>query len=281
MVVLLLLDGWGVAQASDANAITAASTPNFLNFIKEYPVALLNPGGLGWNVRYLSLGAGCDMADEKAGSEINLSAVISAAGLSQMKIAETERFAALTNFFNTHHEGKFPREEWKIVSSIGKNKETKPTLALKRAVKEIVGAINAETPPDFLAAVLPVLDLTAAGGDMDETKKAVTAADKALREIYSAVSQKEGVLIVTAAGGNAERMMDLATDLPDTGLTKNPVPFLIVGEEYKGRTIGLDEPFNNDLSSLAPAGTLADVAPTILNIMGLEKPASMSGESLI
>lgn len=281
MVVLLFLDGWGVAPASDANAIKAAKTPAFLNFIKEYPVALLNPGDKSLNARYLTLGAGQEINDENIESAVNLSSVISAAGLKQVKIAETERFAALTHFFNTHHKDKFAGEEWKIISSKLGSKEVKPLLTAKRTVKEIINLINSEEAPAFLAAAIPCLDLTAAAGNFLENKQAAEAIDKLLKNIFSAVSLKDGILIITAAGGNAEKSRNLATDRPDTKMTDNPVPFLIVSSEYKGKTIGLADPLNNDLSSLTPAGTLADVAPTILKIMKLEKPAEMTGESLV
>ncbi len=280
MVVLLLIDGWGVAPANDANAIAAAKTPVFLNFIKEYPVALLSPSSSSWNARYLALGSGQDIQDENTECSTNLSLVISQAGLRQVKIAETERFAALTHFFNTQHEDKYSLEDWKIISSTAKAKIAKPVLTLRKTAKEITKTLN-DGSISFIAAALPCLDLTAAGGDMAQTRKAVEAVDKALKEIYLAVAQKEGVLIITSAGGNAEKMKDIATDLPDAGLTDNPVPFLIIGADYKGKTIGLADPLNNDLSSLTPAGTLADVAPTILKILGLPKSDEMTGISLV
>jgi len=281
MVILLLLDGWGVAPAGEANAITAAKTPTFLNLVKNYPVALLQAADKNWNARYLGLGTGRETKDETAETDISLSSVISAAGLQQVKIAETERFAALTHFFNGHHEDKFPGEDWRIVSSTGKDKKVKPELALKRIAKEIINIINTDEPPAFLVAAIPCLDLTAAEGDFSANKKAVEAVDKVLKNIFSAADAKEGILIITSAGGNVEKSRNLVMDLPDTGLTDNPVPLVIVGPEFEGKTIGLADPLNNDLSSLTPAGTLADVAPTILEIMKLAKPGNMTGESLI
>jgi len=282
MVVLLLLDGWGVAPASVANAITAAKTPTFLNLVKEYPVALLNPGNnKSLNARYLTLGSGREITDEKTEARVNLSSVIAAAGWKQIKIAETERFAALTHFFNGHYEDKFPGEDWKIISSKIGSKEAKPSLTLSRTVKEIINTISSEEAPAFLAAAIPYLDLAAAGGDFLENKKAVETVDKILKDIFLAVTAKNGILIITAANGNVEKTRDLATDLPDIGLTGNPVPLIIVGSEFKGKTIGLADPLNSDLSSLVPAGTLADLTPTILKIMKLAKPAAMTGKSLI
>jgi 2,3-bisphosphoglycerate-independent phosphoglycerate mutase len=78
-----------------------------------------------------------------------------------------------------------------------------------------------------------------------------------------------------------EKSRNISLDISDIGLTDSPVPLVIVGTEFKGKTIGLADPLNNDLSSLTPAGTLADVAPTILRIMNLNKPDEMTGESLV
>ena len=281
MVVLLVLDGWGVAPLGEANAITAAKTPTFSNLIKEYPVALLDPGDKSLNARYLSMGIGREAADENIESAASLSAAISAAGLKQVKISETERFAALTHFFNGHHEDRFIGEEWKIISSKTGTKEAKPCLTLKRTAKEIINTINSEEAPVFLAAAIPCLDLAAAKGDFSENKKAVQAVDKVLKDIAAAVDNKGGILVITAAAGNVEHSRDLAIDMPDTAPTDNPVPLVIAGPEFKGKTIGLADPLNSDLSLLTPAGTLADIAPTILKMMGLEKPAEMSGESLV
>ncbi|MFA6194521.1 MAG: hypothetical protein WC719_02100 [Patescibacteria group bacterium] len=281
MVVLVLLDGWGVAPASIANAITAAKTPTFLNLIKEYPVALLDAGDKSLNARYLTLGGGRELADENIEPEATLSSIIAAAGLKQAKVAETERFAALTHFFNGHHEDKFAQEDWKIISSKIGSKTIKPCLTMKRTAKEIIDSISSDDAPAFLAAAIPCLDLTAAGGDFLENKKAVEAVDKVLKDIFAAVSAKNGILIITAAGGNVEKSKDMAADFPDTERTSNPVPLIIVGSEFKGKTIGLADPLNSDLSSLTPAGTLADVAPTILKIMKLTQPSGMTGKSLV
>ena len=280
-VVLLLLDGWGVAPNTEANAFTSAKTPVFLTLIKEYPIAILRTGPKNWNVRYLTIGTGQEITDENTESVVTLSTAVAAAGLRQIKIAETERFAALTHFFNGHAENKASGEEWKIISSEAGDKSIKPLLALQRTVKEIIKEINSDDPRDLIVASVPYLDLTALSGNLVEIKKAVEFLDKNLRLILAAAAAKDRVLLISSAGGNVERASNLATDLVDIEMTDNPVPLVIVGSEFKGKTIGLAEPLNNDLSLLAPSGSLADLAPTILDIMGLAVPPEMMGQSLL
>lgn len=279
-LVLLLIDGWGIAPAGEANALSSAKTPIFSGLIKEYPAAILKSYGKNLNLNYLGLGLGREMTEENIEPAGGLTKIIAAAGLAQAKISETERFAALTHFFNGHNENKENAEDWIIVSSESGNHENKPILALRRAVKETVKAIESDKY-DFIVVSLPVLDLVASSGDFKAVKKAAEVLDSNLKKLLILAQEKNGVLVISASGGNAERMKNIATDLADSEATENPVPFLVIGEEFKGKTIGLADTLDNDLSLLEPAGTLADIAPTILKILDIEKPAEMTGESLI
>lgn len=279
-VVLLLLDGWGIAQKSEANAIASAKTPTFLDLIKKYPVALLEAHDKIINARYLSLGIGRDLADENIESTSSLSKIISEANLKQIKITETERLAALTHFFNGHSANKFIGEDWKIVSSKVGDHEVGLTLVSNRISKELIDALKADKY-NFIVVAMPTLDLAAQSGDVKLIKKTIEAVDKNLKKIVEAVLHKKGILVISAAGGNAENIKSMVTDLIDKEITNNPVPFIIVGEDFAGKTIGLSEPLNDDLSLLAPAGNLGDLAPTILDIMNLPKPEDMTGNSLI
>jgi len=227
------------------------------------------------------LGAGQEIAAENTVPAVTLTAILSQAGLKQTKIAETERFAALTHFFNGHREDKAAREAWEIISSEAGDHTNKPSLALKRTIAAIIKEINRDDPADFLIAAIPYLDLVAAGGDWTLVKKAMETIDQDLKKILTAMTAKKGVLIISAACGNAEKMGVPGTEIIDKDMTDNPVPILIIGEEFKGKTIGLTDPLDNDLSLLTPAGTLADLAPTILRIMGLKQPPEMTGNSLI
>jgi 2,3-bisphosphoglycerate-independent phosphoglycerate mutase len=279
-VVLLLLDGWGIAPASDANAIASVKTPAFFSLIKHYPVATLDPQNMSLNDRYFILGSGQSLVEESFRPSVTLSGLISSAGLKQMKITESERLAALTHFFNGRSDNKMAGEESKILSSETNNYAAQSRLTTLRLTREIIKAISGENF-DFIVAVIPTLDLAAASGDSEATKTAVMAVDKSLKKIVGSVLDKKGAVVISATGGNAEKIKDLGMDMVDKEMTSNPVPLIIISEGLKGKTIGLAEPLNNDLSLLKPAGTLADLAPTILRIMQLDVPADMTGHSLI
>lgn len=279
-VVLLLIDGWGVAQLNEANIFSSAHLPVFSKLIKEYPVAVLQSSGKNLNLGYLNLGLGQELSDENIEPRSGLTGAIAKANLTQLKISETERFAAITHFFNGLNENKESGEDWVIVSSESNASNHKPVLALKRSFKEITSAIN-EDKYDFILASWPLLDLVSATGNFDAVKKAVEILDSYLKKVLISVQNKGGVLIISATHGNVERIRNIATELIDHEITGNPVPFLIVGEEFKGKTIGLTDTLDNDLSLLEPAGTLADIAPTILKILNIEKPTEMTGNSLI
>jgi len=277
-VLLLLLDGWGVASSSEANAITSAKMPYFLNLIKEYPVAVIRTGTKNLNSRYLTIGSGQELAEIDRPT-VTLAKVLAAASLKQLKITEVERLAALTSFFNGGEEQAASGEDWRIISgSTGVEEKTIKDISLFN--KELAKAIKKGTF-DFLVAALPYLDLAAASGEKSTVQAAVTLIDKLLKKIVPLVLERKGVVLVCSAHGNAERIRDLRTDLPDTGMTDNPVPLVIVGEKFKGKVISGGDPVDNDLSLLSPAGTLADIAPTILKIFGLDQPREMSGKSLL
>jgi len=279
-VVLLLIDGWGIAPASEANAFATVDTPVFFNLTKDYPVAALDVMNLKLNDRYLVLGSGQSEVSEGYYPEHPLSKIISEAGLKQIKITESERLAALTYFFNGRHDDRATGEECRILSSDIDDYKTQGRLSVLRLVRETVKAINSENF-DFIVTAIPTLDLAATTGDSEAINSVISALDKSFKKIVQATLDKKGAVIIAAAAGNAEKIKNLNSDMPDTDMTNNPVPLVIIEENLKGQTIGLDEPLNNDLSLLKPAGTLADLAPTILQIMKLNKPSEMTGESLI
>ncbi len=281
LVVLLLIDAWGVAPANVVNAITMASTPTFSNLCHEYPLALLNTASEDLNSRYLIIGSGQRFKDIANVSKPSLSSILSEVGLNQAKVLETERLAALSYFFNGQVEEKLLNEKYYVISSSSPKRREAHLFALGQTVKKSIELIKSNQNLDFIAVSLPYLDLISVQSNLELAIKAVTTLDNYIQKIVSATLFKDAILIITSPAGNLEHIHDLATGLSDSKLTNNPVPLLIVGHDFKGKTIGLAEPLDGDLSILKPAGDLSDVAPTILDIIGLGKADTMSGHSLL
>lgn len=279
-VFLFLIDGWGITEKNEANIISNAKTPNFLRLAKEYPAAVLEANAPNVNARYLVLGSGLALNDENQEIKNDLTAIISTANLKQLKIFDSERLAALTSFFNGRREDRLIGEDWVSVSLENGSQEIDFFLGLKRVIRESIKAVKSEKY-QFIVAACPILDSIAATENTVDILRAVEALDKSIKSLAAEVLDHQGVLVITASGGNAERMKDMATDLPDKNMTDNPVPLIIVGHEFKGKNIGLKDAPEGDLSLLAPAGSLADVAPTIIDLLGLTPDENMSGDSLI
>ena len=118
-------------------------------------------------------------------------------------------------------------------------------------------------------------------GNLKATIKAIETVDKCVGKIVNLVLAKEGISFITADHGNAEELFNMQTGMIDKEHSANPVPFLIIGKDYEGKSLSLPDAPGGDLSLLQPQGMLSDVAPTILKVMNLEKPSEMVGRSLI
>ena len=284
-VFLLLLDGWGVAAKNEANAISLAKAPNFLKLFREYPAGALLPVRGDLNCRYFSLGAGRDVVDEEGMTPVegvlasDLTASIATAGLKQLKIFDSERLAALTYFFNGRREERVAGEDWLAVSSAQSGKAFDSYLSLQKIIRESNKAIKSGQY-DFIIAACSILDSVAFTSDLSEAVKAMEALDKVIKRLAANILNEGGVLLIASAQGNAEKMRDLATDLPDKNVTNNPVPFAIFGHEFKGKTIGLKDAPDGDLSLSEISGSLADVAPTILDLLEINNNSTFAGRSL-
>lgn len=281
-VLLLLLDGWGLAPISSANAINLDLCPNLSRLVSEYPVAALQTTFKNPALSYLSLGSGRPAFSLEASYEQveTLPQIISAGGLRQAYIAESEKFALATYFFKGKNSQVLSGEDQFIVSSIAGDYSSQPELALKElsalAVKKIKSGVY-----DFILLNLSNLDLLSSTGSFEAITKSLPLLDKNIDKLVKVVLDAGGVMLITSAHGNAEKILDLKTDLVDIEITDNPVPFLVIGERFKGKTIGRQDVLSNDLSLLEPYGSLNDVAPTIIKIMNLSKPEGMTGQSLI
>ncbi|HEX5452393.1 MAG TPA: 2,3-bisphosphoglycerate-independent phosphoglycerate mutase [Stellaceae bacterium] len=194
--------------------------------------------------------------------------VVANAGLKQLRIAETEKYAHVTFFFNGGRETVFPGEERILVPSPKvATYDLQPEMSAPEVTDKVVAAIRSGR---FDAIVLNYANTDMVGhtGDIAAAVKAVEAVDACLGRLAEAVAAAGGTLVITADHGNAEMMRDPETGEPHTAHTLNPVPFLIVNPP-PGAVAQVSD------------GRLADVAPTLLALMGLPKPAAMTGHSLI
>lgn len=279
---LLLLDGFGVAELGEGNAISLARTPFISKILKEYPAAVLNSASGNLNNRYLTVGSGIDTEKQDQFIYSDISLVLESLNYKQLKIFDSERLAPLSYFFNGRREEKLKNEEWITVSALSKKSVYDISLATKNIFQEALVAVKSEEY-DFIVASVSILDYLASSADLITIIEAMETLDRRLRKLVNEVLDKNGVLIISSSHGNAERMIDLKTDLVDNKMTENPVPFIIVGNDFKGRSISPQDAPDGDLSLLPVIGGLADIAPTIVDIMGHHdaKEQFFSGETLL
>jgi 2,3-bisphosphoglycerate-independent phosphoglycerate mutase len=210
-----------------------------------------------------------------------LAEVLSRAGLTQFHIAETEKYAHVTFFLNGTIEEAFEGETRQIIPSPKvASYDLAPEMSADEVTKETVKAIQAGLY-DVIILNYANADMVGHTGNFDATKKAIEAVDHALGTLAEYTLAKGGVLLITSDHGNAEEVKNLQTGEIDKEHSTNSVPFLIIGDAYRGQAGPAGDPIEGDLSLMPPVGMLADVAPTVLSILGLEIPPEMSGRSLI
>ncbi len=210
-----------------------------------------------------------------------LAKVISDAGLKQLHIAETEKYAHVTYFLNGGVEQAFPGEERKLVPSPHvATYDQKPRMRAEQITDTVLQYVEKEEF-DFIALNFANADMVAHTGNLSATIEAVEIIDKCIGRLVQAVLQKKGMIFVTADHGNAEEVVKLQTGVIDKEHSIFPVPFMVISAELEGRTAGLPASVGEDLSMLTPQGLLSDVAPTILKFLELPKPKKMTGRALL
>jgi 2,3-bisphosphoglycerate-independent phosphoglycerate mutase len=195
-----------------------------------------------------------------------LAEVVSRAGLRQLHAAETEKYPHVTFFLNGGQEPPFPGEDRVMVPSPKvATYDLQPEMSAPELCEKVVAAINTGTY-DLVVLNFANPDMVGHTGSLPAAIKAVETVDAALGRIAEAVRAQGGVLLVTADHGNCELMKDPATGGPHTAHTTNPVPVFLV---------------NGPAGAVLRDGRLADVAPTLLELMGQPQPAAMTGVSLL
>jgi 2,3-bisphosphoglycerate-independent phosphoglycerate mutase len=213
-----------------------------------------------------------DIAFDIKDVEVPIAKVLSDAGLRQLHVAETEKYAHVTFFFNGGRETPFPGEERLLVPS-PKDVPTydlKPEMSAYGIRDGILAALEADTF-DFIIVNFANADMVGHTGVLPAVIKAVETVDDCLGAIVPAVLARGGAVLITADHGNAELMIDAASGGPHTAHTTNPVPCILIAADGPGL----------EGARLRDDGKLADVAPTILDLMGLASAPLMNGHSLI
>ncbi len=199
-----------------------------------------------------------------------LAATIAHAGARQLHVAETEKYAHVTYFFNGGIEAAQPAERRELVPSPRDvpTYDHAPEMSAAQAAAAFVRCWREECPR-FGVINFANADMVGHTGVIAAAVRAVEAVDECLGQVVSAVTESGGVCVITADHGNADHMLE-PDGSPNTAHSLNPVPLIVVGDD------------NGDgLVLRAQEGVLADVAPTVLELLGIEQPAAMTGRSLI
>jgi 2,3-bisphosphoglycerate-independent phosphoglycerate mutase len=269
----------GYAGMRDGDGILSA---NFrADRIREILTAMLDPAFDGFaRDRTVSFAAAVGMASYSTALdrfldtlfpaesiENVMGAVVAAADKKQLRIAETEKYAHVTFFFNGGEETEFPGEERILVPSPKvATYDLQPEMSAPEVTDKLVAAVESGRF-DLIIVNYANTDMVGHTGDLDAAIRAVEAVDSCLGRLESAVRAAGGMMLVTADHGNAEQMVDEETGEAHTAHTTNPVPIIVVGEAVPVAGIG--------------NGGLGDVAPTLLDLMSIAQPPEMTGHSLI
>ncbi|MCS5696508.1 2,3-bisphosphoglycerate-independent phosphoglycerate mutase [Desulfofundulus thermocisternus] len=196
-----------------------------------------------------------------------LGEVISRLGLRQLRLAETEKYAHVTFFFNGGVETPYPGEDRLLIPSPKvATYDQKPEMSAPEVTEAFLEQL-ASGKYQVIIMNYANADMVGHTGDMDAAIKAIETVDRCVGKVVKAVQEKGGTVIITADHGNADEMLD-PNGHPHTAHTTNRAPFILIGEDA-GRV------------KLRPGGILADIAPTMLDLMGIPVPPEMTGRSLI
>lgn len=282
-VVLLILDGWGIGERGVTNPIYKAHPPTMEYIESHYPGGPLTAQGSAvggaWReppvseTSYVILGAG-RTAEGDAPLQNTVGDVLAAHTISQMYIAETKRYTHLTHFLNGYKDE--PRHnEFRILVPAPEiaHPDRRPGSMTQEIAARVMQAL--EESIGFICASIAAPDIVAHTGNFNAALETVLVVDAALGAIMKSARAKNATLIITASHGNLEQMRDPKTGAPETAHNINRVPFYVIDaahETTRGSAL---------TQSTLPLGTLADVAPTILELFGINPPQEMTGRSLL
>lgn len=205
--------------------------------------------------------------------------VVSDAGLKQLHIAETEKYAHVTFFMNGMIEEPFPGEDRELIPSPSVSSyDEQPEMSALEVTKKIIGSLDA-AKHDFYIINFANPDMVGHTGNLESSIKAVEAADSALKQVVEKINSLGGQAFVVGDHGNAEELLHPVTGKVDKEHNNYPVPFIMISEALKQQNNA--DITHENLHLQAPIGILADVAPTVLQASDLPIPPEMTGTPLI
>ena len=202
--------------------------------------------------------------------------VFADAGKNQLRIAETYKYAHVTYFFNGLREPPFPEEYRTLIPSVSSiHPEDHPEMMASAITDRLIEAIESNGF-DFILVNYANGDAIAHTSDYNASLQAVRVIDRELTRVLAVAERPDTLMVITADHGNIEEMISPITGLPESQHDPSPVPFYLISQEFKGRKFMNSDSYENET-----LGSLADVAPTILEILKMKKPEEMTGRSLL
>ena len=238
------------------------------------------------NIQIMTLSSLADIAAvpilPREPAKNSLAEIISTNNLKQFHTAESEKYAHVTYFFNGGREQPFPYEDRAIVPSPKvESYRTNPEMSAQKVAENAIKAIN-NSNYDFIVINFANVDMVSHTGDIIATAKAAEIVDHQIGKIIDSTISSGGATIITADHGHAENMINITKGTPETFHTLSPVPFILVTPNNRKTKGTIPEPVGILMAKIISTPySLADVAPTILDLMGIEKPAEMTGKTLL
>ncbi len=206
-----------------------------------------------------------------------LGKILADAGLTQMRVAETQKYAHVTYFFNGYRDAPYENEYRVLVPSQNiARPDEQPAMMAKEIATRVIEAITGGGF-DFVLANFANADVIAHTGNYEAAMETIKVLDQEIARIAKTCLEQNAVLMITSDHGNIEVMLDARTGQPETKHDANLVPFYLIGRGYEKRKTSIEV----ERLEQEAMGLLADVAPTILEVLGVEKPKEMSGQSLL
>lgn len=263
ILVMLIIDGWGVSKNTSGNIFSLIKTDKYKELVSKYPSASLLVSSkikktVSRSNNYFTIGTG-GVLQRKTNSLVDK---LENEGLKTLLVFSKERYPEM-NFYFTGRK-KITDNDFLLIESDKKKKESR--LMTNSLLREIKNGKH-----DFVIASFSGLDSAAATGDIKATAEEALEIDKSMGRIVKAVLSRSGVVVITSSAGRAEAMINPQTDVVSKKNSTNPVPFIIIGKKYEGKNFDFPEASEGDLALVEPVGEISQISSTIMSMLFPDK----------